>query len=170
MTRRILFVGLLGTSIFLLLLGIASYWHLMYIHEIRRGGVRILHVCGGSLSWRSWDDRGKMTTPSNWSSIQWEVPLLVSLRTTRYGYVHIRSPGLSVGWYRQQTGFRYSDVDANFFKLALLAATYPAICVCVAGLVRRKRRRRGCCIKCGYDLTGNTSGVCPECGVEITKP
>jgi len=20
------------------------------------------------------------------------------------------------------------------------------------------------CIKCGYDLTGNVSGVCPECG------
>jgi hypothetical protein len=22
----------------------------------------------------------------------------------------------------------------------------------------------GCCAGCGYDLTGNTSGVCPECG------
>ena len=21
--------------------------------------------------------------------------------------------------------------------------------------------------RCGYDLTGNTSGVCPECGVEV---
>ena len=25
------------------------------------------------------------------------------------------------------------------------------------------------CLKCGYNLTGNESGVCPECGVEI-KP
>ena len=24
--------------------------------------------------------------------------------------------------------------------------------------------RQGRCIKCGYDLTGNVSGVCPECG------
>jgi hypothetical protein len=23
-----------------------------------------------------------------------------------------------------------------------------------------------CCVRCGYDLTGNRSGVCPECGVE----
>ena len=32
--------------------------------------------------------------------------------------------------------------------------------------VRRLRRRPlpGCCHACGYDLTGNTSGVCPECG------
>jgi hypothetical protein len=25
----------------------------------------------------------------------------------------------------------------------------------------------GCCGKCGYDLTGNVSGVCPECGERI---
>lgn len=28
----------------------------------------------------------------------------------------------------------------------------------------QRRRRRGCCLGCGYDLTGNESGVCPECG------
>jgi hypothetical protein len=30
--------------------------------------------------------------------------------------------------------------------------------------VRRERRARGLCVRCGYDLTGNVSGVCPECG------
>ncbi len=25
----------------------------------------------------------------------------------------------------------------------------------------------GHCRECGYDLTGNVSGVCPECGVEV---
>ena len=29
---------------------------------------------------------------------------------------------------------------------------------------RRKRLARGLCPGCGYDLTGNLSGVCPECG------
>ncbi len=29
---------------------------------------------------------------------------------------------------------------------------------------RHKRTRVGHCAKCGYDLTGNTSGKCPECG------
>jgi hypothetical protein len=34
-------------------------------------------------------------------------------------------------------------------------------------LDRRDRRRRppGHCQSCGYNLTGNTSGICPECGV-----
>ncbi len=35
-------------------------------------------------------------------------------------------------------------------------------------LKRGIRRKRGLCLKCGYDLTGNESesGVCPECGNE----
>ena len=33
---------------------------------------------------------------------------------------------------------------------------------------RRDRRiPRGHCQECGYDLTGNVSGVCPECGAEV---
>ena len=30
--------------------------------------------------------------------------------------------------------------------------------------VGRRRMALGLCIACGYDLTGNVSGVCPECG------
>ena len=36
-----------------------------------------------------------------------------------------------------------------------------------ASLRRRRaqlRREAGLCTRCGYDLTGNVSGVCPECG------
>ena len=31
------------------------------------------------------------------------------------------------------------------------------------------RRRHGLCVKCGYDLTGNASGGCPECGTTIEQ-
>lgn len=31
---------------------------------------------------------------------------------------------------------------------------------------RNLRRRHGLCIHCAYDLTGNVSGVCPECGTK----
>ena len=33
----------------------------------------------------------------------------------------------------------------------------------------RRRMRAGCCGKCGYDLTGNTTGRCPECGATTAK-
>jgi hypothetical protein len=41
-----------------------------------------------------------------------------------------------------------------------------------ASSFRRDRRRRrlavrNCCLACGYDLTGDVSGVCPECGGSV---
>lgn len=44
---------------------------------------------------------------------------------------------------------------------------------CIAFVLRsarvRRRRKRGLCLKCAYDLTGNISGVCPECGTKIQE-
>ena len=33
----------------------------------------------------------------------------------------------------------------------------------------RVRVATGGCIRCGYDLTGNASGLCPECGTDVTR-
>ena len=57
-----------------------------------------------------------------------------------------------------------ATVRAPAWLLALLLMTYPACDFIRGPLRRRRRRRRGFCLKCGYDLTGNESGVCPECG------
>jgi hypothetical protein len=52
-------------------------------------------------------------------------------------------------------------------------------CVVIIWLVRRwitrslreELNRRGLptCLACGYDLTGNVSGTCPECGTTISQ-
>jgi len=57
---------------------------------------------------------------------------------------------------------RYELHLPPWVAIALLLA-YPAIFVPrqARNLLRRKR---GLCVKCGYNLTGNTSGICPECG------
>lgn len=34
----------------------------------------------------------------------------------------------------------------------------------------RRRMRKGLCRMCAYNLTGNTSGVCPECGTPTSPP
>jgi len=31
------------------------------------------------------------------------------------------------------------------------------------------RRKNGICVDCGYDLRGNTTGVCPECGEPVEQ-
>jgi len=32
-----------------------------------------------------------------------------------------------------------------------------------------RRRKQGRCVKCGYSLRGNESGVCSECGTSVEE-
>lgn len=48
--------------------------------------------------------------------------------------------------------FLWAMVNALFLRQALLEEK------------REARRRSGLCVTCGYDLTGNITGRCPECG------
>ena len=53
------------------------------------------------------------------------------------------------------------------------AAAIMGICVLVIAMVTicfpsRKPSPSGHCVHCGYGLTGNVSGNCPECGQEVS--
>lgn len=48
-----------------------------------------------------------------------------------------------------------------------LMAGYATSTLVSTALRRRRLRRVGKCVRCGYDLTGNVSGVCPECGTKF---
>ena len=61
--------------------------------------------------------------------------------------------------------------------LAVAVCTCGLLGTCVTAYVRDRRRRiaeerrySGQCASCGYDLTGNVSGICPECGEEVSPP
>ena len=54
--------------------------------------------------------------------------------------------------------------------LAFLFAFFSLMLGLQRPLRRRRRCKHGLCMECGYDLTGNLSGVCPECGTEAPKP
>jgi len=55
--------------------------------------------------------------------------------------------------------------QVSFIGLALLV--YPTVAFLLGPFRRRQRRRQGQCPKCGYNLMGNVSGACPECGKAI---
>ena len=53
-------------------------------------------------------------------------------------------------------------IQVPYWLLSLVLAILPTI-----GLIKYRNRRKlgpNACPACGYDLTGNESGVCPECG------
>lgn len=53
-------------------------------------------------------------------------------------------------------------IHVPVFYFAPLAAIVPLL----IARARRRRRRAGLCIRCGYDLDGLTTARCPECGAE----
>jgi hypothetical protein len=57
--------------------------------------------------------------------------------------------------------------ELGLWAPVLLFAGYPVIAFVRGPLRRYRRRRMGRCRKCGYDLTGNVSGRCPECGTPV---
>jgi hypothetical protein len=58
------------------------------------------------------------------------------------------------------------------FIFCMLYGSVIGLIVGVPFAVYRRRHAipPGCCKICGYFLTGNTSGVCPECGTTIWQP
>jgi hypothetical protein len=63
--------------------------------------------------------------------------------------------------------WKHVTVGASLWLVAALAACYPCVLLLGGSLHRYYRRRHNQCLKCGYDLTGNVSGRCSECGSEI---
>ena len=65
---------------------------------------------------------------------------------------------------------RVTTLVVSFFFpifLALVLSSYPTIAFIRGPLRRYRRRKRGLCLKCGYDLRGLTEPRCPECATEF---
>ncbi len=102
---------------------------------------------GPAMMLPDWDDRWWVySPPGDWWD--WNRDRLRShTRSARIAHVHVPLPLMVVIFllfaYRIASGSAWST--------------------------RRARRARGLCVECAYDLTGNVSGVCPECGTPIGR-
>jgi hypothetical protein len=65
--------------------------------------------------------------------------------------------------------FSRGGFSLRLWPLPALFTMYLGIVYFCRAYRRIRRRREGRCLSCGYDLTGNVSGVCPECGTAIAK-
>jgi OFA family oxalate/formate antiporter-like MFS transporter len=81
-----------------------------------------------------------------------------------YGVAGITGPMLG-GWLRDETG-------GYVWSTALAVAVLCGGMVASALLLRKARqpREKSLCSTCNYNLRGNATEVCPECGTPITHP
>jgi hypothetical protein len=89
------------------------------------------------------------------------------------GYHPSRDEELSFGFAflseRAASGAARILVEFPWWCPALIFAIAPILAI-RRGYRRFKRDAANCCQNCGYDLTGNVSGVCPECGMKVERP
>lgn len=74
--------------------------------------------------------------------------------------------GLLLSVYVCAEGLGLSSDAARWCFIASIALFGLAMACQVAYVMNNKRTRSNGkpCVNCGYDLRGNTSGICPECG------
>ena len=66
-------------------------------------------------------------------------------------YDHMTTPSYLSGW------------------VVLFVGVSMPVVVAFSPMRRWRRKRQGLCLDCGYNLTGNESGTCPECGKSIVQ-
>jgi len=132
------------------------YWsNTIYELHISRGRLQLQKVEDYLKPRLHWDRR-----PSQWDpathSVGWrKLPTaLLGIGTT---HIHVLS-------LTDRMVVHTPSQDFPLWPILVATATLPSI-----WLVKSFRRpKREHCPKCSYSLTGNTSGVCPECGSKIS--
>lgn len=146
-------------------LWIDSYWNLTHLGKDSVGGVASMD--GGLLF--LFYNLGIL--PDAWFWVRQEVrstdialveQILSDHGFLGFGYVG-PTPPTPAGW--------RAIICIPFWFVALSFAILPTIWV--IKLCKRRKFGPNCCAHCAYDLTGNTTGACPECGAvsyhEVSK-
>ena len=118
---------------------------------------------GGSVDvvYFSQDPDDHPLTSASWQALGY----LRFLQTGRYTAA-ARSHQIQTPAYAKMAGFPTIKHHWGFplwFPLIFFGA-YPTLAFIRGPLRRYRRRKRGLCVKCGYNLTGLTEPRCPECG------
>lgn len=161
--RMAKWTGLVATLLMLLVWGAAILWSFGYFGltasiAFEKGGVTVVYGGVEPYIWQRWWGRFRFGGSSD-------------------GYFYSLA-GYRLGFWRYTPDFIMEGkkpfaIDQNQSVIAHhLLFRFPlwlplglfGVCTGFMWLRDRRKMPHGCCSQCGYDLTANTSGVCPECG------
>ncbi|MCO6436271.1 MAG: hypothetical protein J5J06_04200 [Phycisphaerae bacterium] len=156
------------TSILLALAYMVSFWHPIHVSQVWNKGAQWVELRGGGVRWYYESNRSKVMGGPMRAAFGYYVPIPAGFGfgfvIANDGYRTIAFPGVCVSWYWQPSAYRRCDVLVDLRATAIVAALYPGLSILMFRARRYIRRRRGLCLNCAYDLQGNVSGTCPECG------
>ena len=160
-TRLVLkWTGLVICVLLLLVAGASIRWSLAWVRQAGDLGAG----ASGGVAWLGWRETKlpQKNTLANWSRPGLSVP--VTNRAFRFDFsFSLRS------WLTWRVFPKIGTVFGVRYVPAPLIVPFLVIGLPTAFLWYRDRRRipPGHCQHCGYNLTGNVSGVCPECGRKV---
>lgn len=125
-----------------------------------------LHVSYGRVQLQKVEDYFKPAPLWDRRPVQWDPPtrsigwrkLPAVLNGTGTTYIQSQSSAVRMVIHRPLE-------DVPLWPILAMTAILPAIWI----VKTLRRPRRGFCPECSYNLTGNTSGVCPECGTRFKE-
>jgi hypothetical protein len=158
--------NLLACLLFLLAVGAGVFWYRSYARQdvltyYGRHGADSVFARRGSFTW--FNLKFDVPAPPD-AKLEWRP---MSRPLTAKGDNKADHPtksflGFGLG---ESTAEGYRFVSIPCWSAVTVLLLFPAVRVTWV-VVRRKRRRAGACLTCGYDLRAS-AGRCPECGTPI---
>ena len=179
MIRKAIIVVLTLAAVGMANITTISIWMpLGWIHDLNDLTTACYVIKGGVLT-ATYRPNSKQVIITTWRQRQVPSSLILLPRSvTRLGAKSTpRGSFLSLPALRHRTfspfpskAYKWTELHLPLWLPFILFGTCLTIAFMHGPLRRRHRRKRGECIKCGYNLTGNVSGICPECGTRIEQP
>ena len=165
MIRRLVIIllclGVAGTA----LSTVVSFWRVMEfkLYGMEGGEEEFAQISARSgllsVAVREIDSRGLIRR----TGAPWKSPRFTFVGFEYWDLRFMTRWQIGPGGKRVGTIYRDRRVNCPAWIALVALAAYPIIALIRGPLRLRHRRKRGHCLECGYNLTGNTSGVCPEC-------
>lgn len=170
MFRRRLLVILTCASVFMSVLStlgyVTSFWYGTHFSSVTPAGYHTFNYGAGGCCWEHRTTGRYLEGPTD-TYTEHGIPGWFGFFARPDGTRMVSLPGLQFLWCFQASGYSEVYVRLDFLVLAVVSALAPTIGVIAMRVRSSSRRRRGRCLNCGYDLTGNESKTCPECGTPI---